>query len=144
MSEWSFRAATPDDAESFAKWTVENPQIDDADKLAATKKNNPTVVWFVSTKDGVPQAFAPLYLQAVVGHMGFNPDAGGKDRLRALQMLIDGTAAFMVQMGIREIVTLSKEEYPIAQWAMKHDFDLEPRQLLKLDLNKLMAAAEVK
>jgi hypothetical protein len=77
-------------------------------------------------------------------HLGFNPEADGKDKLRALQMMIDGVSAFAVQYGIREITTMSKDEYPIAQWALKHDFELEPRQLLKLNLTRLMEAAEVK
>lgn len=141
---WDFRAAGPEDAESFAKWIAENPQIDEADKLSVLKANNPTVVWFCATKNGIVQSFAPVYLQAIVGHLGFNPDADGKDKLRSLQMLIDGVSGFMVQYGVREIVTMSKEEYPIAQWAMKHDFSLEPRQMLKLDLNKVMAQVEAK
>lgn len=144
MSEWAWRLAEPADAEAFSKWVGENSQIDDADKLAALKANNPTVLWFAVTKDGVVQAFAPVYLQAVAAHLGFNPDADGKDKLRALQMLMDGVSGFMVQYGIREIAVLSKEEYPIAQWALKHDFDLDSRQLLKLDLNKLMAGVEAK
>lgn len=139
MSEsvWNFRLAGPADAADFAKWTAENSQIDDVDKLAGRGKNNPTVLWFVVEKDGVVQSFAPVYLQASVPHLGFNPDADPKDKLRAMQRLMDGVVGFMAQYGVREITTLSKEEYPIAQWALKHDFDLEPRQLLKLDMNKL-------
>ena len=144
MSEFAFRLAEPADAEAFSNWTAANTQIDDADKLAALKENNPTVVWFCVTRDGVPVAFAPVYLQAMVPHLGFNPGIEGRDRLRALQMLMDGVSGFMVQYGIREIGILSKEEYPIAQWALKHDFDLEPRQFLRLDLNKVMAGSEAK
>lgn len=142
MSVWEFRLAGPDDAASFAKWTAENTQIDDADKIAALKKNNPTVLWFCVTKDGIVQAFTPVYLQAAAPHLGFNPDADDKDKLRALEMLMDGVAGFMVQYGIREIVTLSKPEYLMAKWAVNHGFDLEPRQVLKLDLNKAMAEAK--
>ena len=144
MSEWSFRCAQPADAEQFAKWAAENPQVDAADLLSARKTENPTVLFFAVEKDGVVQAFAPLYLQMHLPHLGFNPEADGKDKLRALQMMIDGVSAFAVQYGIREITTMSKDEYPIAQWALKHDFELEPRQLLKLNLTRLMEAAEVK
>jgi hypothetical protein len=144
MSEWTFRLAEPADAEAFSKWTGENTQIDDADKLAATKKNNPTVLWFAVEKDGVVQVFAPFYLQMAMPHLGFNPEAEWRDRLQGMQTLIDGMSAFAVQYGIREITTLSKEAYPVAQWAVKHGFDLEPRQLLKLDLNKTLEPAEAK
>lgn len=142
MSEWEFRLAGPDDAESFAKWTAENPEIDDADKLSGMKSQNPTVLFFAVTKDGIVQAFAPVYLQMNVAHLGFNPAAEGKDKLRALQVLTDGVSGFAVQFGIREITTLSREEYPVAQWAVKHGFEVDGRQVLKLDLNKVMAEAK--
>lgn len=142
MSVWEFRLAAPDDAESFAKWIGENPQIDDADKLSGMKSQNPTVLFFAVTKDEVVQAFAPVYLQAAVPHLGFNPDAEGKDKLYALRVLMAGVSAMMVQYGVREIVTQSKPEYLIAKWAVKNGFDLDSRQTLKLDLNKAMAEAK--
>ena len=142
MSEWKFRLAEPADAEAFIQWRHANPQIDLADTLAAQKKNNPTVVIFAVEKDGVVQAFAPLYAQMVLAHLVFNPDAAGRDKLKAMKALINGVSAFAVQYGVREIVTLSKEEYPVAQWAMKHGFDMEPRQIFKLDLNKVLATVE--
>lgn len=141
MSEWNFRLAEPTDAPAFAKWVAENEHIDDADKLAATRAQNPTVVWFVAEKNGVSVAFAPVYLQATVPHLGFNPETPAEDRKAAMRVLIDGVSGFMVQYGIREITTLSKERYPIARWATQNGFDQEARQVFKLDLNKLMAVA---
>jgi hypothetical protein len=140
-NEWTFRLATPADAASFAKWIAENSSIDAVDKLAATHDQNPTVLWFVMEKDGIVQAFAPLYLQMTLPHLGFNPDAAAEDRKEALTRLMNGVSAFAVQFGIREITTLSKERYPIAKWAIAHGFDLDSRQVLKLDLNKVMASA---
>ena len=142
MSEWKFRGAEPADAEAFAKWIENNPLIDPKDVTAAAKKNQPTVLYFVVEKDGVPVAFAPIYVQLAVAHMAFDPDADGRDKLEAMQRLLNGTAMFATQFGIREIVTLSKEKYPVAKWAVKHGFDLEPRQLLKFDINKVLAVAE--
>ncbi len=83
MSEWSFRGAEPADAEAFAKWVEANPQIEPSDIDAAAKKNQPTVLYFTVEKDGVPIAFAPVYLQIALAHLGFNPDADGKDKLEA-------------------------------------------------------------
>jgi hypothetical protein len=140
MSEWKFTLAQPSHAEAFASWAAQNGHIDQADLIAGTKTANPTVLVFAVEKDGVAIAFAPVYLSATLAHLGFNPDAEGRDKLRAMQMLTDGVSAMMVQYGIREIITLSKPEYPVAAWAVKHDFVFEPRQLLKLDLNKLMAS----
>jgi hypothetical protein len=143
MANWKFRIAEPADAEAFSVWSATNPQIDQKDLLKATGTQNPTVVFFAVEKDGVVQAFAPVYLQMVLAHLGFNPEAEGKDKLRALQMLTDGVSAFAIQLGVREIMTLSKAKYPVAQWAVKHDFEIEPRQALILDLNKMMAEIEV-
>jgi hypothetical protein len=142
MSLWNFRLAEPRDAEAFAKWVTENPQIDPKDVESARKVNSPTVLTFVAEKDGVPIAFAPLHLVALLDHLAFSSDARASEKMQAMDVLKDGVSAFMVQFGIREIHTLSREGYPVAQWALKHGFDLEPRQLLRLDLNKILAAVE--
>ena len=113
----------PEDAPAFSKWIAENTHIDEADKLAATRAMNPTVLWFVAEKNGVPVTFAPVYLQATVPHMGFNPETDAEDRKEGMQVLMDGVSAMMVQYGVREITTLSKARYPIARWATDHGFD---------------------
>jgi hypothetical protein len=140
---WKFRLAVLEDAEAFTQWTLANPQIDPKDIEAAKKENNPTVLFFaVENADGKVIAFAPVYTQAIVAHLVFNPEADGKECLSAMQMLLNGTVAFEVGMGVREIVTLSKPEYGVAKWAMKHGFDLEPRQVFKFDINKVLAVAK--
>ena len=146
MSEtqgWMFRLAGPDDAEAFTQWTLANPQIDPKDIEAAKKKNNPTTVYFVAENaEGQVVAFAPVYLQRILAHLVFNPDADGKDKLRAMDFLLKGTVLFAIQEGVREVVTLSKEDYPVAKWAVKHGFDLDPRQLFKFDINRVLAVTE--
>ncbi len=142
MSEWVFRGAEPTDAEALALWTLQNAQIEARDVDAAAKKNQPTVLYFVVEKDGVPVVSGPVYLQLALAHLIFNPEADGRDKLEAMQRLLSGTVAFAVQFGVREIVTLSQENYPVAKWALKHGFDLEPRQSFKFDINKLLAVAE--
>jgi hypothetical protein len=140
---WKFRLAEPSDAEAFTRWTLANPQIDQKDIEAAKKDNNPTVLFFaVENADGKVIAFAPVYLQMIVAHLVFNPGADGKDYLNAMQMLLNGTAAFAVGLGIREIVTLSKEDYGVAKWAVKHGFEVEPRQTIKFDINKVLIKAK--
>lgn len=141
MSEWNFRLAEPADAADFSKWIAENRHIDDADKLAATGAQNPTVLWFVAEKNGKPVGFAPVYLQATVPHLGFDPASDAEDRKAAMGVLMDGVSAFMIQYGVREITTLSKEKYPIARWALDHGFGQDSRQVFKLDLNQVIAAA---
>lgn len=138
MGGWSFRLAEPADAPAFAKWVAENPQIDPQDVNAALKENNPTVLYFCATKDGVPVAFAPLFCSMTLAHLAFDPASEGRDRLRAMKTLIEGVTAFAVQYGIREITTLTREEYPVGAWALKHGFDKDSRELFRLDINKQM------
>ena len=138
IGNWNFRLAEPRDAAAFSKWSLENPQIDPADREAGTKKKNPTVIYFVAERDGEIVSFAPIYAQMVLPFLVFNPNANAKDRKDALQTLMSGVSAVAVQFGIREIVTLSKEKYPVARWALKNGFKLDSRQQLKWDLNEAM------
>ena len=62
--------------------------------------------------------------------------------MQSLNVLTDGVSALMVQYGVREITTLSKEDYGVAKWAVANGFEKEDRQLFKLDLNKILAEAE--
>lgn len=144
MSEWRFRLAEPADAEAFSRWAVENPQIDRKDIEAGLKKNNPTSVMFAVEKDGVVVAFAPFYCQMTLAHLGFNPDAQVTEKLKALEVMLDGAIAWAVQYGVREITTLSREDYGVAKWAVAHGFEMDPRQQFKLDINKLLTPEAVK
>jgi hypothetical protein len=141
MNGWVFRMAEPKDAEAFAKWVECNPLIDPKDVTASAKKVNPTVLYFVAEKDGVAIAFAPLYLSAIVAHLAFSPEARASEKLQAMDVLKDGTMAFMVQFGIREIQTLSKPDYGVAKWALANGFEQDPRSVFRLDLNKEMVEA---
>ena len=142
MSEWRFRAAESTDAEAFSKWVAENDQIEPRDLLTALSHNNPTTIFFVVERDGKPILFAPFYCQMMLAYLGFNPDSDGKDRLKALQTMLDGAMGFAVQFGIHEIATLSKENYPVARWAVGHGFELESRQFFKFDINRVLSEAE--
>ena len=143
MSIGRFRVAEPADAEAFTDWTMGSRLIDPRDAQAGLKKNNPTAVCFAVENDkGEVIAFAPVYCAAMLGHLAFNPRARASERLKALEVLKDGLMAFFVQFGIREIVTKSKAEYGVAQWALKHGFELDNRNLLTLDLNKEMVVEE--
>jgi hypothetical protein len=130
MSEgFAFRLANEGDAEDFAKWVAENPLTDRRDAISAIK--NPTTLFFVVTKDDVPVAFVPFYQSITIAHLGFNPAMDGKDRLRALEMLLKAVAGFAEVINVREINTLSKTEYPMAAWALKHGFEKDDRELFR-------------
>jgi hypothetical protein len=140
MSEtqgWQFRLAGPDDAEAFTRWTLSNPLIDPRDIEAGKKKNNPTVVYFaVENSDGVVMGFTPVYLQMTLAHLVLNPDVSSEEIKRTLKMGLDGVVAFAASYGIHELTMLSRAEYPVAKWAMRQGFELDPRQFFKLDIGK--------
>ena len=142
-TDWVFRLAGPEDAEAFTAWTLANPQIDPKDIEAAKKKNNPTALYFaVVNPAGQVVTFAPVYMQAILAHLVFNPDANATDRKTAMQLGLNGLISIVLGMGVHELVMLSKEEYPVAQWAVKRGFEIEPRQLFRFDINKLLALAK--
>lgn len=146
MSEtagWKFRLAGPEDAESFTTWTLANPQIDSKDVEAAQKEKNPTTLYFaVENPAGQVVTFAPVYMQMLLAHLVFNPDTSADDRKTAMQLGLNGLVSFAVEMGIREIGMLSKEVYPVARWATKHGFAVDPRQFFKFDINRVLDLAE--
>ena len=140
--EWTFRLAVPTDAPAFAQWATENPLIDREDVQAGLSQNNPTAVVFVAELDGVPMAFAPFYCQMALAHLGFNPESRGTEKLKALQVMLDGVAMFSYQMGIRELVTLSKKDYPVAKWAESKGFEPDSREQFKLNLKTYLKIEE--
>lgn len=139
---WNFRLAKPEDAESFAKWVTENPLIDRGDIQAGLSQNNPTALVFVAEKDGQAVAFVPVYAQLAIAHLGFQPEARAAEKLKALAVLLDGIAAFAYQMGIRELVTLSKKDYSVAKWAESKGFEPDSREQFKLNLKTYLKIEE--
>jgi len=140
MSMSKFRLAEAKDAESFAKWVTENPQISPEDLEAGKKKNNPTVVFFaVEDETGKVVCFAPFYAQMTLAYLGFNPDSDAAERKEALTWMLNGAMAWAVQYNVHEITTVSQEHYPVARWALNNGLELEPRQLLKFDINRVLA-----
>jgi hypothetical protein len=97
----------------------------------------------VAEKDGVPMLFAPLRLSAMLAYLVPNPESRASEKLQAMDGIKDVVMAFMVQYGVREILTLTQPEYGVAKWALAHGFEEEPRKLLRLDLNKEMTVTPV-
>lgn len=128
------RFAEARDTESFAKWAVENRQIDRQDIMAATKEQNPTTTYLVIEKEGVPVMFMPVYMALRIGYLGFNPEAGREQRQAAMEMMLRAVVAFahLYQLGTVDVLT--KSAYPVAKWAEAHGFNPDPRELFKLTL----------
>lgn len=143
MSGWNFRLAEPSDAEAFSKWVAGNPDIDPRDIEAAKKSNNPSVLYFViENPEGKAVMFFPIYLSYMLAHMAFDPESRASEKLKAMQVALDGTVAFAAQFGLREITTLTKRGYGVAEWALAHGFEAEDRELFRFDINKVLNKTE--
>lgn len=132
MDEYTVRLANVDDSEPFAKWISESTQIPVEDVRASLKENNPTSVTLVIEKGGKVILFAPSYAVSRLAFLGFNPEVGGLEKLKALDAMKKAMQSFWGMHGVNEIETLTMEGYPVAQWALRHGFTLEGRQVLKL------------
>jgi len=140
-SLWSFRVATPEDAEEFSAWITSNPDIDRADVQRTIKGNNPTCILLVASYDGKPVAFAPVYAQFHLAHLAFSPDARGTSKLQAVSGLLDFAMGLAVQFGIREITTLSRSSYAMGKFAEYLGFARDDRELFLFDINKVLKSA---
>lgn len=130
--EITLRIANENDAEPFSRWIAESTQIPFEDVQASLKEFNPTSVTLVIECDGKVLLFAPTYAVALLGFIGFNPEAEPRERVKALEAIKRAAQAFWGMHGVTTIATLSREDYPVAKWAAKHGFELETRQVLVL------------
>lgn len=126
------RIAGEGDAEKFAQWISESRHIPVEDVKASLKENNPTSVTLVIECDGKVLLFAPTYAIALLGFIGINPEATPRERMKALEAIKRAAQSFWGMHGVTSIATLSREDYPVAKWALGHGFSLEPRQVLML------------
>lgn len=138
----SFRFAEARDSAEFSKWALENDKIPRKDILATLKDNNPTTVTFVIENEGVPVLFAPVYCLMNLAYLGFNPEAAAKDRLQALEALQAVLSSFAIKHGVHEITVQTSKDYPVAQWALKHEFNEEPRTTFKYRVTPLINPME--
>lgn len=123
------RFATPGDAQAFAEWAVNNPDIPDKDIRAAMSENNPTVRYLVIEEDGFPLLYVPVYCAIRIAYLGFNPEADDREKIEAMNAMLKAIQAFAGNFGVKEIGTLTKEGYSVAKWAKKHGFEPDDRQL---------------
>jgi hypothetical protein len=122
------RLAVPDDAQAFAEWATNNPDIPMADLQAGMKENNPTATVFVVEQEGRAILFLPFYCLINVAYFGFNPEASEREKLAAMNLMLKAVENFAVAFGIREIQGFSKDGYLMAKWAEKKGFIKEARE----------------
>lgn len=132
QGELTVRIAQESDSEEFAEWISQSKHIPIDDVRASLKENNPTSVTLVIELDGKVLLFAPTYAVALLGFIGFNPDAEPRERIKALEAIKNAAQAFWGMHGVTSIATLTREDYPIARWAMNHGFEVDTRQVLVL------------
>lgn len=129
----NFRFANAEDAAPFAKWAAENPDIPTKDIAAALKENNPTAtVLIVEDDEGRTILYVPIYCTVRIAYLGFNPAADARERISAMNKMLEAIKAFAANFGINQVDTLTKTGYPVAQWAEKHGFNPEDRELFEL------------
>lgn len=128
----TFRFANPEDAEPFAAWATDHPDIPARDIKAAMKENNPTATILVIEDEGTPILYVPLYCSVRIAYLGFNPIADQRLRIAAMNTMRTAIMAFAANFGINQVDTLTKSGYAVAQWAEKHGFKAEDRQLFEL------------
>lgn len=130
--EPTVRIATEADSEAFAKWIGESKDIPFEDVRASLKDANPTSVTLVIELDGKVLLFFPTWAVALLGFIGFNPEATPRERVMALDACKRSAQAFWGMHGVTSIATLTNEDYPVAKWALNHGFVKEERQVLVL------------
>jgi hypothetical protein len=128
----NIRFATPEDFPAFAKWASENPDIPAKDIESAIR--NKTTVVLVAEEDGKPILFLPFHCNITVDFFGFNPEAGAKDRYKAMQAMLPKVKKFAELHGINDIQGFSKEEYLMAKFWEKQGFEVEDRTAFVLKM----------
>lgn len=124
------RLATPEDAETFAAWAYNNPDIPNSDLKAVAKA---TVLTLVVEVDGKPEMYLPLIPAMTIGYLGFNPDQDLRTRAVALKEMREGLARLQNELSIDYAYVHTKAEYPMGRWALKNGFTKTPKDAFVLE-----------
>lgn len=122
------RFATAEDSTAFSEWAVYNEDIPRKDIESAM--NAPGLIAPVVEIEGKPVLYVPTYPVLNVAYLGFNPEASRSNRLLAMEAMLKSLEELARKFHISEVQTLSKEEYMVAKWAIKHGFKLDNRNPL--------------
>ena len=136
-AKYSARLAIPADAKWCADVVAENlvkGRVDMREFKAAQTSQNPSVLTFVidRTVDGVttPVLMAPIYLVAMLAHLGFATDASHPDRKAAMDELLKSVSAFMHENGVNELGALCPEGHPVKAWGVANGYTADNRVYL--------------
>lgn len=119
----NLRITTPADAAEFAAWVVSNPDIPAADIEAAAQAVTLTVAAEVDGRAElfIPLIFSPDKPQLTVGFLGFRPGQTHRVKANALKVMLEGVRRLRDHFGC-EVRVVTKPEYPMGKWAIKHGF----------------------
>jgi hypothetical protein len=115
-----------EDAEILARWAASNPDIPVED--ARSLKNHQTTEAIAIEEDGEILLILPFYAVMQVAFFGFNPEADGRKRIKAMNFALQVVEKFCSDYRINAIQGFSNPKYKIAEWSVKHGFELEDRQ----------------
>lgn len=123
----NLRWATPDDAEAFASWASANTDIPRGDIDAVADSVCTTLVTEV---DGHAELYIPLMWSKerpllTIGFLGFRPGQDPRTKARALKSMLSGVIRLQEHLGC-EVRVVTKAEYPMGKWALKHGFIQKP------------------
>ena len=126
------RPASPEDAELFATWAVQNNDIPDADIEAVAKSTPLTLVVEV---DGKPEMYLPLIPAMTIGYLGFNPDQDVRTRAVVLREMRAALERLQDEWQIKYAYVHTKAEYPMGRWALKNGFKQTEKDAFVLEKN---------
>lgn len=121
------RLATPADADTFARWAAFNNDI--PDNAVEAVINGVTLV-LVAEVDGEPELYIPFIFseekpQLTIGYLGFRVGQDYRTKAKALKEMLAATKRLQEHFDC-EIRVITKAEYPMGKWALKHGFTEKP------------------
>ena len=120
MMNVTVRPAQPGDAESFAAWAANNPDIPQQDINAVRKSEIPFVL--VVEIDGEAAMYMPLIPAVTIGYLGFRPDLAPRPKAKAMRAMLAALKEFMGALKISDTYVFTKAEYPMGKWALRNGF----------------------
>src|SRR5262249_25053749 len=121
------RLARPSDAEAFAQWALNNPDIPAADIDAVA---NSTALTIVVEADGQPELYIPYIFSETeplltIGYLGFRPGPAPRTKAKALKAILAATHRLQDHFDCK-VRVVTEPEYPMGKWALKHGFIQKP------------------
>lgn len=123
------RWVEPKDFEDFVRWMKDSKEIQTAD-MRAVLRNRTTAVLVVEDEDGKVLLYTPLFAMLRIGYLGFNPDAGIRERVGAIKFQLPKILGFADRFGIDDVLSFRQDGCKVADWCADNGFEAEPREAI--------------